>query len=50
MTDESSKLCVECDEELDLHCDECGECNCDGSCTDVDEDEEEIGSSVSPSL
>ena len=41
MTDESPALCAECDEELDLHCDECGECNCDGSCTDVDEDEED---------
>lgn len=32
------EVCEECDEELDLHCDECGECNCSGDCVDDEED------------
>lgn len=38
-----SEECELCGEEIDLHCDDCGECNCDGSCTDEDEDEIEEG-------
>lgn len=30
--EDSAEVCEDCSEELDLHCDDCGECNCDGSC------------------
>lgn len=39
MAEEVSEVCAECNEELDLHCDDCGECNCDGSCTEDEEGE-----------
>lgn len=39
MPDEDVELCASCDQDLDLHCDDCGECDCDGSCTEeVEED------------
>ena len=36
----AEEVCEECGEEVDLHCDDCGECNCDGSCTEDDEEDE----------
>lgn len=38
MPGETVELCDDCGEELDLHCDDCGQCNCEGECI---EDEEE---------
>lgn len=37
----AEEICEDCGEDLDLHCDECGDCNCEGECVDDDEDDEE---------
>lgn len=37
------EVCDECGEDLDLHCDNCDECNCDGECYEDDEDEDAEG-------
>jgi len=37
----ADEVCELCSQNVDLHCDDCGECYCDGSCTEDDEDDEE---------
>lgn len=54
MAEDKNEICGDCQEPLDLHCDECGECgcigdhcykcgetDCDGECEDDEEEEDD---------